>query len=206
MVITDWVVINKEEAARNNAVSAALSGKGIHTPEQFYEHLQCNYPKFFKMDKLCKWATVGAQYLFDHKDTLYAGTDKDKVALVLATAHGCLDVDKRYMETMSVPSPALFVYTLPNIMLGEICIRYGFRGEQLCMVSEGFDAQELYFNAHDLITNKGMEKCLCGWVDTNEDTYDVCLFWISKNGAGISCTPAVMQELYNRSAKKTVLQ
>ena len=61
--------------------------------------------------------------------------DTNKVAVVLATAHGCIDVDKKYLDTIELSlAPHCFVYTLPNIMLGEICIRHGFKGEQLCMV------------------------------------------------------------------------
>jgi hypothetical protein len=194
MVVSHWVVISKHATARDNIL---LQGHASLGPEQLYTDLQCSYPKFYKMDKLSKWAWAGTEYLFSGNDILYKDIDKNKIAVVLATSYGCLDVDKRYYDTISVPSPALFVYTLPNIMMGEICIRHGFKGEQLCMVADNFDAGEMHFTVDDLLNNKGMEACLCGWVDAFEEEHDVCLFWVTKGGVGLNCTPAILQELYN---------
>ena len=203
MVISNRIVINNDVVIRDNiALPALLNDTDGLSPEQFYDRLQYNYPKFFKMDTLCKWAMNGAEYLLGNNDLLYKDLNKNRIAVVLTTSHGCLDVDHRYYDGISVPSPALFVYTLPNIMLGEICIRYGFKGEQLCMVSDHFDAQELYFTTHDLLMNHDMQACLCGWVDTTGGQYDVCLFWVTKNGDGLAFTPAALQESYNRPQKK----
>ena len=170
------------------------------SPEDIYRGLGYNYPKFFKMDVLCKWAWLGAEALLrKEKGTLYDAADKDKTAIVIATKHGCLTVDKRYQETLNtIPSPALFVYTLPNIMLGELCIRHGFKGEQLCLVQEAFNEQEVIFWVNDLFKNRGMEHCLFGWVDATNETHDVCLFWASKNEAGM-LTPEAITGAYQNT-------
>lgn len=150
--------------------------------EEVYHQLQMHYPKFFKMDVLCKWATIGAECLLKEKEQyVYEGMDKTKIAVVLMTSSGCLDVDKKYLaSTAAIASPALFVYTLPNIMLGEICIRHGFKGEQLCMMSEAPDVEELFFWVNDLLQHKGMDACLCGWVDAIEEKQDACFLWVDK--------------------------
>lgn len=168
-------------------------------PEALYRHLGYSYPKFFKMDILCKWAWLATECLVNYNDALlYNGLDKNKIAVVMATSHGCLEVDKKYKNTLKeIPSPALFVYTLPNIMLGEICIRHGFKGEQICLVSEQFDAEALHFWASDFIEKRGMEACLCGWVDAVNGNKEVALFWISKNSSGIISSPSVLQQLYS---------
>lgn len=164
-----------------------MPGKEQLLPQDLYRELNCNYPKFFKMDKLCKWAFAGTELLLQGDD-LYSAIDKYKIAVVLGTNHGCMDVDKRYLESISVPSPALFVYTLPNIMLGEISIRHGFKGEQLCMVSERFDTEEIYFSAQRLLTDGGTDACLCGWVDAAGEDHQVYLFWVTKQGSGTKFT------------------
>ena len=66
------------------------------------------------------------------------------------------------------------------------------------MVSEKFDAQELYFTTKGLMMNRGMEACLCGWVDTDGAQYDVRLFWVTKNGRGHPFTQTGLQELSDR--------
>jgi len=176
MVISHWVIMNGQVVAQDSVV---LPGKERLSAEELYHDCKWNYPKFFKMDKLCKWALAGTELLFADNE-LYKEIDKHKIGVVITTSHGCLEVDKRYYDTISVPSPALFVYTLSNIMLGEICIRHGFKGEQLCMVSEEFDAEEVFFAVHDLLENRGMDACLCGWADVAGDEHDVVLFWVTK--------------------------
>lgn len=151
------------------------------------------------MDLLCKWAWLGAEYLLAPGQ--HEKADRWKVAVVVGTAHGCADVDKKYIATVAdFPSPALFVYTLPNIMLGEICIRYGFKGEQLCLVNESFEqcTEEIEFWVNDLLQHRAMEACICGWADAVGDGYDVCMFYITKQN-GVKFSAAAMRQLYSIS-------
>lgn len=171
------------------------------TADEIYTHLQCSYPKFFKMDMLCKWAWLSAELLLNENGNwVYEGVNKTRVAVVLAGNHGCLEADKRYFDTLySVPSPSLFVYTLPNIMLGEISIRHGFKGAQASFISGGFDADQLYFWVSDLFENGDVDACICGWADVTEAQKDICLFWVEKNKTGLPFTAQVLQQLYNRN-------
>ena len=161
------------------AVNSKTVYNGEMSGEEIYRTIQMNYPKFFKMDVLCKWAMIGAEYLLKKEEGyIYQGIDKEKVAVVLITKNGCLDVDKKYLEsTKTIASPALFVYTLPNIMLGEICIKHGFKGEQLCIVQDDFDKEELNFWVNDLLKNRGMEACVYGFVDASEYGVKVEMEW-----------------------------
>ena len=194
MAINNWITINKTGIRTGTQLLPPLDTTAALTPEALYHALQCNYPKFYKMDNLCKWAFVATDCLF-YKNNLNSNIDKNKVAVALSTSHGCIDVDKRYQAGITIPSPALFVYTLPNIMLGEICIRHGINGEQHCMVTESFDADELFFTANGLLS-RSMDACLCGWVDVAGDSYDVCLFWISNGGTGVAFTAQHLLEIY----------
>ena len=62
-------------------------------------------------------------------------------------------------------------------MLGEICIKHGFKGEQLCIVQDDFDKEELNFWVNDLLKNRGMEACVCGFVDASEYGVKVEMEW-----------------------------
>ena len=199
LIISDRLRLRKDVMAKNNEPLLPGTPPPEPGPEVLYRRLQYSYPKFFKMDTLCKWAWLGAEALLcSAESSLYEGIDKNKIAVVLLTSHGCLDVDKKYSETLvTIPSPALFVYTLPNIMLGEICIRHGFKGEQACMVNDAFDSNELYFWVSDLVQKRGMDACLCGWVDTNAGEHDVCLFWVVKGNNGMNFSTETIQKLYN---------
>ncbi len=191
MVISHSVVINSTVLAKDGIVSADASGL---TAEALYTGLKCNYPKFFKMDDLCKWTWLAAEALL--RDNDHIGIEKTKTGVILFTGHGCLSADMRFNDSMDIPSPSLFVYTLPNIMLGEICIRHGFKGEQLCMVTEQFDPGELCFSVDQLFQNGNMDACICGWADVSSGHPDICLFWVTKDGNGPGFTPGTARTLY----------
>lgn len=180
--IDSWIHFTNNKAIRDGDAFVPGDYASIKEPQELYRLLSLNYMKFFKMDLLCKWAWLGAEALLNqHKKPLHNDVDKSKVAVVFMTSYGCIDVDKKYKATISdIPSPALFVYTLPNIMLGEICIRHGFKGEQLCLVDENFNAEELYFWVSDLLNNRGMDACICGWANAYDEHRDICMFWVTK--------------------------
>ena len=59
---------------------------------------------------------------------------------MICNADASLDTDIKYLATTKeLPSPSVFVYTLPNIMIGEICIRNHFKGESFFFISENPD-------------------------------------------------------------------
>lgn len=198
--ISNWLRINKHSVIKDGSPLLSFNDPiDSYTPDVLYRALQYNYPKFFKMDLISKWAWLGAETVLTQANGfIYDSVDKTKIAVVLQTNHGCLDVDKKYSETLAtIPSPALFVYTLPNIMLGEICIRHGFKGEQACVVSDGFDTKEIEFWVNDLLTNRGMEACLCGWVDATTNNHEVSLYWVSKQEDKLLFTADTMLQIHN---------
>jgi 3-oxoacyl-(acyl-carrier-protein) synthase len=196
--ITHWVRINDQHVIKDG--KSLLHADAVNgNAEDIYRALQYNYPKFFKMDMLCKWAWLGAELLLTEAgNKAYDGLDHTRIAAVITTAEGCMDVDKKYQETLAtIPSPALFVYTLPNIMLGEIAIRHGLKGEQVCLVSDKMDAAELCYWANDLLQNRNMDACLCGWVDATETKKEVILFWVTKGANGMPFNTKQMEQLIN---------
>lgn len=173
------VIINNQEIIINN--QTALVAERL-VAEDVYRSMEMNYAKFFKMDILCKWAMIGAEFLLKKEESyVYEGMDKTKIAVVLMTHSGCIDVDKKYSaSTNTIPSPALFVYTLPNIMLGEICIRHGFKGEQFSLINDEFDKEEIAFLVNDLLQNRKMDACLFGWVNADSENTNIEMNWTIK--------------------------
>ncbi|MCK7560110.1 hypothetical protein MKQ70_36410 [Chitinophaga sedimenti] len=100
-----------------------------------YDRFAGQYQKFHKMDLLSKLGWLSTEVLLqDISLSQYAPED---IALVFANRSASLDTDERYYETVSdIASPALFVYTLPNIVIGEISIRHKLKGENafLCRI------------------------------------------------------------------------
>jgi hypothetical protein len=79
-----------------------------------------------------------------------------------------LHTDKIYQDSIEQqPSPAIFVYTLPNIMIGEICIRHGFKGEGLFFIEENFDKAFVTEYTAELIRSKKAVLGLAGWIEVD---------------------------------------
>jgi hypothetical protein len=167
---------------------------------QTYRLLGLDYLKFFKMDNLSKLATLAAESLL--KGTvLYEHTDKFDTAVVLANASSSIITDTNYQKTIATPenyfpSPSLFVYTLPNIMIGEICIKHKIYGENIFFISQEFDADLLYFYVNDLFENTNTQHCLTGWVECNDTTYEAFMLLVEKGINGVKFDINTINNLY----------
>jgi len=133
------------------------------------------------MDNLSKLGWLATEIL------LQGSFDKEKykpadIGIVLSNASASLDTDIKYYETTkTIASPALFVYTLPNIVIGEISIRHHFKGENAFFVTEQFDAEFIEQYVSNLINNNILQCCICGWVDVLDEKYNATLFLIEKD-------------------------
>jgi hypothetical protein len=145
-----------------------------------YQHLGVKYPKFYKMDNLAKLGWLAAEVLLkDFDKDKYLPTD---IGVVLTNASSSLDADKRYFEsTKDIASPALFVYTLPNIVIGEICIRRHFKGENTFYIFERFDAGFISSYVSLLLETGQLQACVCGWVEMTSTGYKAVLFLVEKH-------------------------
>lgn len=126
-----------------NPTSVLLDGQPIKTSQtgekmlvELYRRYVGDYPKFFKMDTLSRLGFIAAEMLMANEEGRMANGEKRMAkvdAVVLANRSASIKNDTDYLATISdgnyYPSPALFVYTLPNIVTGEIAIRHHIQGE-----------------------------------------------------------------------------
>ena len=158
--------------------------------KSIYKQQKLKYPKFFKMDGLSKLGYLGVEILTE-------GQIEDKeTALIFANSASSLETDEAYADSMKeFPSPSLFVYTLPNIMLGEISIRHQLRSENAFFVSEEFDASLFIDYVKTLVQQGKCENVLCGWVNLHNNDYDVFLWEIATSG-GTDFNEEELKKLY----------
>lgn len=120
------------------------------------------------------------------------------VGVILSNASASLDTDVRYYRTVAeMPSPALFVYTLPNIVIGEICIRHGFKGENAFFVFKAFHATFITQYVQGLFAAGLIKACVCGWVEVLDNDYDAALFLVEGDGA-LPFTADNLNKIYDR--------
>jgi len=163
-----------------------------------YKDSAINYPKFYKMDKLCKLGFLAGEMLFSHP-AVFKDYANDEIAIVLYNANASLEADQQYFNTVSeMASPALFIYTLPNILIGELCIRHGIKGENIFFLEEQFDPGHMVDYVSLLLGQDIAKACLCGWVDILGEEYKACLMWVEKDKSGELFSAAIIDTIYNQ--------
>lgn len=149
-----------------------------------YKTLELSYPKFFKMDNLSKVTFLAA-------DLILSESKNENTALVFSNYSSSLDTDYHYQESINseenyYPSPAVFVYTLPNICIGEVSIKHQLKTENAFFVFEKYDVDFMMKYSNFLLESNKAEKVLCGWVEYCNDNYKVVLYLVSKENTNNS--------------------
>lgn len=153
-----------------------LDGTSIECPEYslntVYRTLIGNYPKFFKMDQLCKLGFIGAELLLNGMTI----PEKENSAIILFNRSGSLVADRNYQQTIQsdenyFPSPALFVYTLANIVTGEIAIRHKIYGESSFYILDKEDEHEMDTIVADAYLTSNPTFILTGWIEYDDDRH-----------------------------------
>ena len=123
--------------------------------------------------------------------------NEKQIALVFSNKAASLDTDRQHQAAMkSYPSPAVFVYTLPNICMGEISIKHQLYSENGFFVFDSFNAAALHTYSNSLLDEETAEKVLCGWVDFDNEKYDAFLYVVAKNGTFVH-SEAEINRLYH---------
>jgi hypothetical protein len=90
----------------------------------------------------------------------------EEIGIIFSNANSSLDTDIKYEASIATAaSPSLFVYTLPNVLIGEICIRHHIKGEAACFVFDIFDAMFQCNYVHSLLETGKVKTCISGWAD-----------------------------------------
>jgi len=145
--------------------------------KEAYKSLHLNYPKFHKMDHLSKLAFLAAE-------TLLQEDDHSSTAIVFANRSSSLDTDFKYQESINsqenyFPSPAVFVYTLPNICVGEISIKHHMQTENAFFVLDEFDEDFLNDYSRQILESGKAEKVLCGWTELYQESYKAFVYLLT---------------------------
>jgi 3-oxoacyl-[acyl-carrier-protein] synthase-1 len=144
---------------------------------ELYRQWVGDYPKFFKMDTLSKLGFLLTEMLVhDEPDRFKFREDR---AVLVFSREGCVANDRHYAGSMKdFPSPALFVYTLPNIVSGEISIRNKWGGESSAYVLDSFDEARIWELVRQAFQDKRTQSALVAWIDCPSDEQWITSAWL----------------------------
>jgi len=190
LAITSYCTIRPWKAKVNGQVE--FHDQNFITFAEFIKTLfkrqEISYPKFYKMDPLSKLGFLTAEMALKPVNIdLY---HKENIGVVLSNAAASLDTDITYQQSIAnrdqyFPSPSVFVYTLPNIMIGEISIRHKLKGENAFFVSESFSPSTLTRYVEMLFDQKRVDACLTGWVELLNPAFSSFMCFV-ENGDSLS--------------------
>lgn len=163
----EMVTVNDKPLEHNEKGSALLT-------ELYRNHIG-DYPKFFKMDTLCKLGFVASELLLQAEGKPRFEPREDR-AVIFFNKSASLQADTAYQATIQdvenfFPSPAAFVYTLPNIVTGEIAIRNKYFGETSCIVLPERDPQILAQQLRLAFLDPMTTSILGGWLDCSDENH-----------------------------------
>jgi 3-oxoacyl-[acyl-carrier-protein] synthase-1 len=147
-----------------------------------------DYPKFFKMDTLSRLGFLATELLLADEVHRYADATprfepREDRAVVFCNHSASLCTDRHYQATLGeadnfFPSPSVFVYTLPNIVTGEVAIRNKFFGETSFYVLDRRDDAELWCLIEEALQDPTTQSVVGGWVECSTDEEFEADVWI----------------------------
>ncbi len=152
--------------------------------KEVYKSLSINYSKFYKMDLLSKLGFLAAEILLSDTEI-----DED-MAIICANNSSSLNTDIKYQNSIQeVPSPALFVYTLPNIVIGEISIRHKIYGEHMFFIQPAYNRDFILNYINELFKSGVTTSAIAAWVEVDgegayEARFELCMKELLENGKG----------------------
>lgn len=203
--VTSHIRIRHSRAHLNGQlICPSFAGSLDEFADKLYRDGQSGYSKFHKMDRLCKFGFLGAELLLSGKD-LTTRYDPYAVGVILSNANASLDTDIRHQQQLETgfSSPAIFVYTLPNIVIGEICIRHGIQGENTFFIQSTFDPEAQVAYIDHLLKSEVISACIGGWVECLGEDYDCFLYFVESHPApndslGLTFSTELIHQLFQQ--------
>lgn len=160
-------------------------GAGHHSLlTSLYKQMIGNYPKFYKMDGLSRLGFVASEILLNAEkgDTDVERREEEgerlleERAIIFFNHSSSIASDRNYKESINdkdnyFPSPSIFVYTLPNIVTGEIAIRNHFHGETSFFILPDKDERMMEEILQASCRDDQSKSFLTGWIDYEDERH-----------------------------------
>lgn len=153
-----------------------------------YKQMIGDYPKFYKMDGLSRLGFVASEILLnaekeetEEEEKLEERKEEERKnleerAIIFFNHSSSIASDRNYKESIKdkdnyFPSPSIFVYTLPNIVTGEIAIRNHFHGETSFFILPDKDERLMEEILQASCRDDQSKSFLTGWIDYEDERH-----------------------------------
>lgn len=177
-------------------VVQSASVEGLH---EMYREAGFSYPKFFKMDAFCK---AGLLTVLPWWDALRSHPRAVQGSLILFSDSGCHIIDEEHIKCMKNgnPSPAVFVYTLPNILIGEWSILSGWKGFGSCFLMPSCDLPQIVKVIEVCVHAQKETPLLWGWCSVRPDHISAAAFFCDQEARNLPLDCENIEQILNFTA------
>lgn len=172
-ITPEEVILDQRKLWERKEELGEQEGQEHHSLLTFlYKQMIGNYPKFYKMDGLSRLGFVASEILLNAEK---GETDKER-AIIFFNHSSSIASDRNYKESINdknnyFPSPSIFVYTLPNIVTGEIAIRNHFHGETSFFILPDKDERMMEEILQASCRDDQSKSFLTGWIDYEDERH-----------------------------------
>lgn len=172
-ITPEEVILDQRKLWEGKKKLGEQEGKEHHSLlTTLYKQMIGNYPKFYKMDGLSRLGFVASEILLNAEK---GETDKER-AIIFFNHSSSIASDRNYKESINdkdnyFPSPSIFVYTLPNIVTGEIAIRNHFHGETSFFILPNKDERMMEEILQASCRDDQSKSFLTGWIDYEDERH-----------------------------------
>lgn len=172
-ITPEEVILDQRKLWEGKKELGEQEGKEHHSLlTTLYKQMIGNYPKFYKMDGLSRLGFVASEILLNAEK---GETDKER-AIIFFNHSSSIASDRNYKESINdkdnyFPSPSIFVYTLPNIVTGEIAIRNHFHGETSFFILPNKDERMMEEILQASCRDAQSKSFLTGWIDYEDERH-----------------------------------
>lgn len=172
-ITPEEVILDQRKLWEGKKELGEQEGKEHHSLlTSLYKQMIGNYPKFYKMDGLSRLGFVASEILLNAEK---GETDKER-AIIFFNHSSSITSDRNYKESINdkdnyFPSPSIFVYTLPNIVTGEIAIRNHFHGETSFFILPDKDERLMEEILQASCRDAQSKSFLTGWINYEDERH-----------------------------------
>jgi 3-oxoacyl-[acyl-carrier-protein] synthase-1 len=135
------------------------------------------------MDPLCRLGFLAVEMLLQAENSQEDTADEER-SVILFNHSSSIVADKAYQKTINstreyFPSPSAFVYTLPNIVTGEIAIRHGYHNETSFYMLKEKNEETMSKIVRATLADTPTTSAISGWLDYADESHfeaDITLF------------------------------
>ena len=150
-------------------------GEGMPLITDIYKRYLDDNPKYYKMDPLCRLGYIATELLL-MEESSPSDTPRNDRAVVFFNGSSSIMADMVYEKSIEdkdnyFPSPSAFVYTLPNIVIGEIAIRNHYQGETSFYILNQRNDDIIDQVVEASFIDKDTTSMISGWLDYQDDAH-----------------------------------